>query len=30
MVHKAVMDGIHHTVHGLKDFAGDGSWLVKQ
>ena len=28
-VWNAICDGVSHTVHGMKDFSRDGSWLVK-
>jgi LETM1 and EF-hand domain-containing protein 1 len=28
-VKAATKEGIHHTIHGLKDFGRDSSWLVK-
>lgn len=29
-LNRAIKDGIHHTIHGLKDFGRDSSWLVKR
>lgn len=29
-IKNAVVEGVHHTVHGLKDFGKDSKWLISQ
>ena len=28
MIKNAIIEGLHHTVHGLKDFGKDSKWLL--